>query len=75
MTRDYDVIHEQTLMNGQIRLARELGGRAVMELGNDGANVWSWPTSASKDPWMSPAEELARALALLDGRFEVRRHT
>ena len=69
-----DVAFEQTLMHGQVRLLREGSGRAVMQIGDDGVNVWSWPTNGSKEPWMSPAEELARALALVDGRFEVRRH-
>jgi hypothetical protein len=40
---------------------------------------WSWPIShapggARQAAQQSPAEELARALALIDGGFEVRRH-
>lgn len=70
-----EVVQEQVLLGGQVRLTRERGGRAVMAIGESGTYVWSWTTNSTKEPWLSPAEELARALALVDTRFEVRRHT
>lgn len=33
---------------------------------------WRWPTSSADEPWVSPGEELATMLSLVDRRFEVR---
>lgn len=44
-----------------------------MDFGN-GVDVWQWPCGTSPMPFHSMGEELAKALALFDGRFEIRRY-
>lgn len=59
---------------GVIVVERQRDGWARLRIEGDDVNVWTWPTTRGGDSWQSPAEELAKALALIDGRFEVRRY-
>ena len=53
------------IRNGQEQVRLDFG---------DGIHIWAYPIDRI-DHSQSPAEELAKALALIDGRFEVRRLT
>jgi hypothetical protein len=62
----------QEIQVGEFFLKNENGNASLRLRGLDGS-ILVWDTTHSKSAFTNPAEELAKALALIDGRFEVRR--